>query len=648
MASSSSKAAQRILVASSCLSRRSRKLSVDKKSSLRKSFLLSDVVDPNRDKTTTTTSPSSSSCKEAQPLVFISGFLQRSLKPPDLTRERYGNHMSFVRGFAWWSRSSRVEEEATEKNGAIVEEDIIPEVSSEEEEEREVGFQGFSPDDSSLRDAEAFPWSGENKPRPSSASNSPSWNPEDAAAAKADVRTVLLRSVEEKQPVNETLAAETTSSSSIWSFLQVPVDAVIVTLDGFHNATGIPWWLTIVGSTLALRAALFPLTVTQLQKASALARLGSQLPSPVPVRGSGKSMADQYRIFTKRRLELGAPSPAWLIAVPLVQVPLFITWIVAVRQMAMASHPGFDCGGILWFTDLTVPVQGALGALFPTLVAVTYFINLQISFKGIEKQKGMMGTLMKFYKWWLEAATIPAFIFGFYLPQGVFMYWLTNNCCSLAQTIALRQPQVRAKLGLPLLSELTKLRETPPPSQSRGPSELKEEAVENMSADELLVLAANCIAQGKEDEALQVLHYTTTKYSNSTEALFALGKIYIGRKQWSEALQYYNLVLEKTKDNKLVIAAALGAGVALFKEGKRAEAIEVMSVITRLDVPKDALSQHRYFQGLVTLSSALSQEGNKAQALALLKKAAEYEPMVASIYVSKLEEELRLENTKNN
>ncbi|KAH9541416.1 hypothetical protein CY35_14G062800 [Sphagnum magellanicum] len=595
MASSSSKAAQRILVAS-CLSRRSRKLSVDKKSSLRKSFLLSDVVDPNRDRTTTTTtttSPSSSSCKEAQPLVFISGFLQRSLKPPDSTRERYGNHMSFVRGFAWWSRSSRVEEEATEKNGAIVE-DIIPEVSSSEEEEREVGFQGFGHDDSSLRDAEAFPWSGENKPRPSSASDSPSWSPEDAAAAEADVRTVLLRSVEEEQSVNETLAAETTSSSSIWSFLQVPVDAVIVTLDGFHNATGIPWWLTIVGSTLALRVALFPLTVTQLQKASELARLGSQLPSPVPARGSGKSMADQYRIFTKRRLELGAPSPAWLIAVPFVQVPLFITWIVAVRQMAMASHPGFDCGGSLWFTDLTVPVQGALGALFPTLVAVTYFINLQISFKGIEKQKGMMGTLMKFYKWWLEAATIPAFIFGFYLPQGVFMYWLTNNCCSLAQ------------------------------------------------------LAANCIAQGKEDEALQVLHYTTTKYSNSTEALFALGKIYIGRQQWSEALQYYNLVLEKTKDNKLVIAAALGAGVALFKEGKRAEAIEVMSVITRLDVPKDALSQHRYFQGLVTLSSALSQEGNKVQALALLKKAAEYEPMVTSIYVSKLEEELRLENTKNN
>lgn len=237
MASSSSKAAQRILVA--CLSRRSRKLSVDKKSSLRKSFLLSDVVDPNRDwTTTTTTSPSSSSCKEAQPLVFISGFLQRSLKPPDSTRERYGNHM---RGFAWWSRPSRVEEEATGKNGAIVEEDIIPEVSSSEEEEREVGFQGFGHDDSSLRDTEAFPWSGENKPRPSSASDSPSWTPEDAAAAEADVRTVLLRSVEEEQPVNETLAAETTSSSSIWSFLQVPVDAVIVTLDGFHNATGIPW-----------------------------------------------------------------------------------------------------------------------------------------------------------------------------------------------------------------------------------------------------------------------------------------------------------------------------------------------------------------------------------------------------------------------
>lgn len=37
-------------------------------------------------------------------------------------------------------------------------------------------------------------------------------------------------------------------------------------------------------------------------------------------------------------------------------------------------------GGILWFTDLTVPVQGALGALFPVIVAATYFTNLQVLF----------------------------------------------------------------------------------------------------------------------------------------------------------------------------------------------------------------------------------------------------------------------------
>lgn len=28
-----------------------------------------------------------------------------------------------------------------------------------------------------------------------------------------------------------------------------------------------------------------------------------------------------------------------------------------------------------------------------------------------------LGSWIQFYKWWLEAATIPAFIFGFYLPQ---------------------------------------------------------------------------------------------------------------------------------------------------------------------------------------------------------------------------------------
>ncbi len=61
-----------------------------------------------------------------------------------------------------------------------------------------------------------------------------------------------------------------------------------------------------------------------------------------------------------------------------------------------------------------------------------------------------------------------------------------------------------------------------------------------------------------------------------------------------------------------------------------------------------SLSYFLLLASLLSSCSALSQEGNKAQALALLKKAAEYEPMVTSIYVSKLEEELRLENTKNN
>lgn len=434
--------------------------------------------------------------------------------------------------------------------------------------------------------------------------------------------------------------AEDAGGSMFWSTLQIPTDAIIVTLDRFQNFSGVPWWLTIIGSTLALRAALFPLTVTQLRKASLLARLSSQLPPPVPPRGSGVSLASQYRIFTKRRLELGAPSPMWLIAVPLIQVPLFIYWIVAVRQMAMASHPGFDTGGILWFTDLTVPVQGALGALFPVIVAATYFTNLQLSFKGIEQQKGIMGIVMKFYKWWLEAATIPAFIFGFYLPQGVFMYWITNNCCSLAQTIALRQPGVRTALGLPSLAELSKLRgssPTPPPAQT---GLLKMEAVENMNSDDLLVLAANCIAMQKENEALEVLHYTVEKFPDKVEALFALGKIYSEKQLWSKASLYHGLVLRKTKERELVIAASLGAGVALFNLGKRSEALEIMSVFTEMDVPQDPLSQHRYFKACITLGSVLSQEGRKNEALKLLKKAAKYEPMVEKVFIPQLEKEL--------
>ncbi|KAL3678105.1 hypothetical protein R1sor_021061 [Riccia sorocarpa] len=426
--------------------------------------------------------------------------------------------------------------------------------------------------------------------------------------------------------------------TSIWSILRLPADGVVAIVEGVHNVTGAPWWLTIVGSTLAFRAAIFPFTITYIKKSAQFASAMPLLPPFRPPPESGKTLAEQYRIFTKRRLELGVPSPFWTIA-GFVQAPLFLYWIVALRGMAMAGHPGFDTGGVLWFSDLTVPVQGALGALFPTLVAVTYFINIQIAFRVVKPRNDVVAFFMKIYQWWLEAMTIPLFLMGFYLPQGVFMYWLTNNFFNLAQSVGLQNDSFRARFGLPLLSEMEKQRA----KQQAQSTETENINPELLDLDGLLLAATQCVANDRDVEATNLLKFALEKYPDEPEAYNIYGMLHIKKRNWSEALEYYSLVMSKAQDDPPRITALMGAGIALFNQGKRREAVEVMKPLIDMNVPKEPVVRVKYLRALVTLSSAMSQEGLKEEALPLLERAAKLDSSI-NVYVKELKEEL--ESTK--
>ncbi|KAJ7547976.1 hypothetical protein O6H91_08G112000 [Diphasiastrum complanatum] len=426
------------------------------------------------------------------------------------------------------------------------------------------------------------------------------------------------------------------AAADTWSNVHSPVDAVIAMLDAVHTTTGVPWWLTIAGSTMALRASLFPLTIIQLKKVSKFSNLWPKLPPPISKYGSGKTYLEQWNVFRQRCQEVEAPNPLWLIVVPLVHIPIFISWILAVRQMAIVHYPGFDMGGAFWFVDLTVPAQGTVGAIFPLLVAITYFTNIQISFTSSALKSGHMVALIKWYKWWLQFLTIPALYVGFSLPQGIFMYWLPNNLCSLAQTLVLQNPAVRKRLGI--TSEPIKL-PVFAKSYVKDNKPLKE-----LKYDELVVLAAEHVAKRQHGRAIELLNYALQKSPENVEAYIALGKLHLDQQEFGEAADYYNLAATKAKDDRNLIVAKSGAGVALFSQGKKTEAIAQLRIVESLPEPNDDSSKHRYFRALVILGSALYQEDQKFEALDVLRKAAKYDPSVHKFYVSKLEKELGLDN----
>ncbi|KAF3973114.1 hypothetical protein CMV_003427, partial [Castanea mollissima] len=55
----------------------------------------------------------------------------------------------------------------------------------------------------------------------------------------------------------------------------LPVRHLISLLDASHDLTGLPWWIVIASSTLALRVVLFPVLILQLNK---LRRIGELFP----------------------------------------------------------------------------------------------------------------------------------------------------------------------------------------------------------------------------------------------------------------------------------------------------------------------------------------------------------------------------------
>ncbi|KAG8093852.1 hypothetical protein GUJ93_ZPchr0012g21612 [Zizania palustris] len=296
------------------------------------------------------------------------------------------------------------------------------------------------------------------------------------------------------------------------------VASLVDLLDGFHNLTGIPWWITISLSTVAMRLLILPVLIIQIKKAARIGELFPELPPPFPPPLSGRSFRDQFSLFRKRRRELGCPSFLWNWAYVLVQFPCFILWMSTIRMMCLSNHPGLDNGGILWFHNLTEFPHGSLGPVFPIVVAGLHYVNVQISFHGTQTKHypGIFGSLAKYYRLYLEILTIPLFLIGYVIPQGNLVYWTTNGLCTVAQQLSLRNDAVRKMLGLPPDSRAHRKQQWPLEdahmqtklrlSDNGAAINIMEGNVsESSSPEELLEQALQHLEAGHQDQAIPLI-----------------------------------------------------------------------------------------------------------------------------------------------
>ncbi|GAY37243.1 hypothetical protein CUMW_027570 [Citrus unshiu] len=421
---------------------------------------------------------------------------------------------------------------------------------------------------------------------------------------------IPVETVNLSERVIESIAGEESS---------LPVRALISFLDTYHDFTGFPWWTIIVSSTVALRIALLPLIVLQLKKIQRIAELLPRLPPPFPPPLSEKRFVDQISLFRREKRAAGCPSLLWFIASFAIQVPCFLVGVTSIRRMSLDGHPGFDCGGIWWFQNLTEYPHGVLGSIFPVLMAGLHYTNVQLSFgaSSLGKENGLLGLLAK----------------------GSLVYWVTNSSFSIVQQLALKHPASRTMLGLP---------DKVVPAAARKPEEIDtlettlespakqlKISVENLTPKELIALSVKFLSKGDKERPIPLLQLALNKEPDNINALILMGQTQLQKGLLEEAVEYLECAISKLflaghptepEAIDLLIVASQWSGVACIRQEKWEEGIAHLERIGNLKEPEEPKSKAHYYDGLVVLASALCNVGRNAEAEKYLRLAAAHNP----------------------
>ncbi|KAF0852417.1 mitochondrial OXA complex Oxa1 subunit (core chaperone) [Andalucia godoyi] len=252
-------------------------------------------------------------------------------------------------------------------------------------------------------------------------------------------------------------------------YISYPSDWLGSALESIHASTGLPWWITILTTTVVFRVATLPLVVKQMRNTANLTMIRPQMEelnakikdigssglSPMEIQAARINHTEQLRaLFQKHDCH---PMKAFVNA--FVQMPIFLTFFITLRNLA-ENCASLKVGGISWFTDLTTadPLY-----IFPLLSSLTFLTTIEL---GADTGVAPMG---KGIRWFFRALAVGMFFLTMSMPKAVFLYWTASNFFSLISSRLLQRDAVRRALNIPLNSEvkaaLARAGMTPKPQQ---------------------------------------------------------------------------------------------------------------------------------------------------------------------------------------
>ncbi|PWY98874.1 hypothetical protein BCV70DRAFT_201661 [Testicularia cyperi] len=229
-----------------------------------------------------------------------------------------------------------------------------------------------------------------------------------------------------------------------------PVGWITHLLDFVGTNTGLPWWGTIMVTTVILRLAIAPINIAGQKNAIKLGNIQPQLKKNMDdikhYKATGDQMAMQKAVFETQKLmrETGT-NPLKSFVPILFQFPLMFSFYLALKRVADKGLESFAHGGPSWTMDLCQPDPTYA---LPIVSMLATLAVAEVGFKtGTTGQSDPNQAKMMKY---IFRGSMP--VIGYIassMPSGVLVYWATTNIYSLLQLLTLQIPAVRQLAKFP-------------------------------------------------------------------------------------------------------------------------------------------------------------------------------------------------------
>eukprot|EP00128_Syssomonas_multiformis_P014055 Colp12_sorted_trinity150504_noHs@13279 len=230
------------------------------------------------------------------------------------------------------------------------------------------------------------------------------------------------------------------------SYSYTPAGLVRVMLEWVCATGHMPWWLGIVGVTVAFRLATIKYTIKGMRNNAKMANIRPLMEKETELLNKYQRENDKYgqRMQAEKLKELFDKHdvhPLRAFVAPLIQAPVFMSFFFGLRGMAEAPVESMKTGGLMWFSDLTaVDPYYAL----PTIMCLSFLLSIELGADGAGNQGQTKNA-----KLFLRVFSLVLIPLTAKLPTAVLLQMMTNNLFTLSQLGLLKVPALRRVLDIP-------------------------------------------------------------------------------------------------------------------------------------------------------------------------------------------------------